>query len=504
MNMFLCGKAVAGLCWAMIVMPSCVLSFVPTSQVSSSLTTSKSPFSREQPALDVGREQLKNLEWKKPSDGQVDHWLRSYGEVSRIYRRDVFGPADWVRSRRPTRIFENLRTTFSSGLIRQISLEVSVLGALSTFVVVYNNYVGCKYSFLPNLLSLPLVPFNLAAASLGLMLSFRTNVSYQRWNEARTNWGKIINDSRSLARMGCIWGRSYKNADPKLLKRFGEAICSFSRTVMNRTLPSQEDEKSFMLYCYQHLAKTNPKYGDLLANANHRPTAALAEISSIMVEMQLHPLHQVEVEARISELCNSMGACERILTSPVPTFYPRHTTRFLAIWLAFLPTALFEVLKGWNHFVMVPVMIALSGFLLGIEELSNQMEEPFSLLPQEKMCEGSIRGPVMEQVKRSMEWMQASFYGYNKDSEVSLTPDEAQNERRSHLPKVSVVSGDASVDTVMMKKSESASDALSVEVNPPAAVTSAEVKHCGEDNGQLPPSCMKVLAVKYQTGAFEI
>ena len=40
------------------------------------------------------------------------------------------------------------------------------------------------------------------------------------------------------------------------------------------------------------------------------------------------------------------------------------------------------------------------GFLLGIEELSNQMEEPFSILPQEKMCNVSIRTPVMEQVLR--------------------------------------------------------------------------------------------------------
>lgn len=497
-------KAIAGLCLAILVLPSSVLSFVPTSKLSSSLATSKAPFSREQLALDVGREQLKNLEWKKPSDGQVDHWLRSYGEVSRIYRRDVFSPADWVRSRRPTRIFENLRTTFSSGLIRQISLEVSVLGALSTFVVVYNNYIGCKYSFLPNLFSLPLVPFNLAAASLGLMLSFRTNVSYQRWNEARTNWGKIINDSRSLARMGCIWGRSYKNADPKLLQRFGEAICSFSRSVMNRTLPSQEDEKSFMLYCYQHLAKTNPKYGDLLANANHRPTAALAEISSIMVEMQLHPLHQVEVEARISELCNSMGACERILTSPVPTFYPRHTTRFLAIWLAFLPTALFDVLKGWNHFIMVPVMIALSGFLLGIEELSNQMEEPFSLLPQEKMCEGSIRGPVMEQVKRSMEWMQSSFYGYNSDDKVSMTTEGSIGEPIRNVPKVSVVNGDDTVETVMIKRSESISEGTMLgEVYPTVDVMSVMADDADQLGSSSSP-CMSVLPMQCENSSFDI
>ena len=55
----------------------------------------------------------------------------------------------------------------------------------------------------------------------------------------------------------------------------------------------------------------------------------------------------------------------------------------------------------------------LSLFLFGIEELATQMEEPFSILPMEKMCEGSIRIPVMEQVRRSIMGIQANFYGYD-------------------------------------------------------------------------------------------
>ena len=49
--------------------------------------------------------------------------------------------------------------------------------------------------------------------------------------------------------------------------------------------------------------------------------------------------------------------------------------------------------------------------MLGIEELATQMEEPFSILPMEKMCEGSIRTAVMEQIQRSKEGIQAPYYG---------------------------------------------------------------------------------------------
>ena len=375
------------------------------------------------------RQRLKDLEWKSPTDEEVTEWLKKYGEVSRFYRRDVFTPGDWVRSRRPTRYWANIRSTVKSGLIRQIASEVLIVAGVSAFVVLYNNVLvkgwwmwgGRKVAGLAPYLpaaELPLAPFNLAAASLGLLLTFRTNVSYQRWNEARTAWGKVINDSRSLARMGCIWGRSYNKYKTNniMLQKLGDAICSFSRTLMNRTLPKQEDEENFKSYIFKNLSPNNPRYAQTLLHAKHRPTAALAEITSLLVQMDLHPLHQVEIEKMATELCSSMGACERILSSPVPRFYPRHTARFLAVWLLSLPMALYDCLPTLNHFGLIPVMMVLSGFMLGIEELSNQMEEPFSILPMEKMCEGSIRVPVMEQVTRSQEWNQAEYVGYPPSS----------------------------------------------------------------------------------------
>ena len=135
----------------------------------------------------------KNLEWKSPSDEQVSHWLSQYGEVSRYYRQDVFDASDWVRARRPNRFVGNIFSTWKSGLIRQISMYVSVLACCSAFVAVYNNMYFGKglpmglQRWLPAL-KIPVLPFNLAAASLGLLLTFRTNVCYQRWNEARSAW----------------------------------------------------------------------------------------------------------------------------------------------------------------------------------------------------------------------------------------------------------------------------------------------------------------------------
>lgn len=366
---------------------------------------------------------LKSLEQFTPDDKQTREYLDNYGEKSRQYFFFFYCASYLIYTRRPDRIVANLLNTGKSGLVRQLSFELTFLFFSSSFIVAWNGFLvngwtdfdgyshPAMFDFLPAL-TLPLQPFSLSISALALLLTFRTNTSYGRWNEARTAWGKIINDSRSIARMGCTWGKSYKNVDGDMVQRLGEAICAFSRSVMNRTLPSQEDEQNFREYTYSRL--TDDKYAEVLRNAKHRPTAALAEITNILVDMELNPLHQVEVEKTTTGLCDALGACERIFTSPVPTFYPRHTARFLALWLLALPTGLYDAFgSSWNHVGVIPVTLIVSGFLLGIEELSTQMEEPFSILPMEKMCEGSIRTSVMEQVERSKEGIQAEYKGYD-------------------------------------------------------------------------------------------
>eukprot|EP00980_Cylindrotheca_fusiformis_P018235 scaffold5918_cov130-Cylindrotheca_fusiformis.AAC.6 len=307
---------------------------------------------------------LQSLEQKTPDYDTTAKLLESYGEKARIYRRNVYSAADWIKVRRSTRFIDTLWSTPKSALINQISTEVLVMTTSALFVVLFNDLLVSGYTdfsgvhqdgiapFLPAL-KLPLAPFTLSSGALGLLLTFRTNVSYSRWNEARTAWGKVINDSRSIARMGCIWSKSYKNIDDAAVQRLGEAICSFSRSLMNRTLPPQEDEENFKQYTYDRI--TDQNYAEVLRNAKHRPTAALAELTSALVDFKLNPLHQVEVEKVVTGLCDALGASERIFTSPVPTFYTRHTARFLAFWLLALPMGLYEPLTGVNHLTVVPV-----------------------------------------------------------------------------------------------------------------------------------------------------
>ena len=87
-------------------------------------------------------------------------------------------------------------------------------------------------------------------------------------------------------------------------------------------------------------------------------------------------------------MTDNLGSSERLLSSPVPLFYSRHTARFLSFWLLLLPLGLYDPFKSsWNHIAMIPATAAISVFLFGIEELATQMEEPFTILPMQAFCD---------------------------------------------------------------------------------------------------------------------
>jgi predicted membrane chloride channel (bestrophin family) len=63
----------------------------------------------------------------------------------------------------------------------------------------------------------------------------------------------------------------------------------------------------------------------------------------------------------------AIGACERLVQTPVPLTYARHTSRFLSIWCLTLPLAL----VGDFGFYTVPVMAVVTWALFGIQEIGK-------------------------------------------------------------------------------------------------------------------------------------
>jgi len=197
-----------------------------------------------------------------------------------------------------------------------------------------------------------------------------------------------INHTRDLVRLGNSYydqtgvSPQQRQEDLKML-----ALCTwaFVRAMKRHLSPEDEDEEDFKKELYEKLPE---QQAEAIINAAHRPNRALQDLSCAIENLPMHFLRKNEVHKAATIFEDNLGSSERLLTSPVPLFYSRHTARFLSFWLLLLPLALYEPFGfSWNHIAMIPATAAISVFLFGIEELATQLEEPFTILPMQAFCD---------------------------------------------------------------------------------------------------------------------
>ena len=126
---------------------------------------------------------------------------------------------------------------------------------------------------------------------------------------------------------------------------------------------------------------------EAVLSSSHRPVAVLMTLTRHLKrahEAGELPTHiHTECERTLHELNKTLGGCERLLTTPLPLSYTRHTSRTLALWLLFLPLALW----GSMGVSCVPATFFVTYLLLGIDEIGIQIEEPFCTLPLTAQCD---------------------------------------------------------------------------------------------------------------------
>ena len=231
-------------------------------------------------------------------------------------------------------------------------------------------------------------PILFFSPSLANVSVFRTNTSYQRWDEARKNWGMNINHTRDLVRMANTYYDS-NGVPPEERQRDLDhvALCTwaFVRAMKRHLSPTEEDENAFQVELYEKLPR---QQAQKIIEAAHRPNRALQDLSFAVDNLPMHFIRKNEIHKAITIFEDNLGSSERLLTSPVPLFYSRHTARYVSVWLLLLPFALYDPFKTtWNHIGMIPTTAVLSVFLFGIEELATQLEEPFTILPMQAFCD---------------------------------------------------------------------------------------------------------------------
>uniref|UniRef100_A0A7S1NT81 Bestrophin homolog n=1 Tax=Eutreptiella gymnastica TaxID=73025 RepID=A0A7S1NT81_9EUGL len=308
-----------------------------------------------------------------PNDNSLDAQAERYRASPT--RRTVFFYNDWRRARSTNRLWRAMRTIPESQVFGQIVSECSVIVLISIAACLLQlhglNWLAVNLSF-----------FSMGLPCLSLLIVFRTNSSYARWDDARRILGASLNRSRDAARQAVGWFP--KTPQGQILKermmRYVQAWPYSLKCHLRGGPGGCEDDDNLK----ETLAGIlTPDEITLLLQSSHRPMHIMQCMTEIGREGNLPIPAQINLDQNIAAFSDVVGGCERILRTPIPLSYKRMTDRFLMLWLIGLPFSLaMEVTKaGFSVWMTLPVISLTSFLLLSIEEIATQLEEPFSILP---------------------------------------------------------------------------------------------------------------------------
>ncbi|TAF09356.1 MAG: hypothetical protein EAZ77_05350 [Nostocales cyanobacterium] len=260
----------------------------------------------------------------------------------------------------------------------------------SVITAIYRRVIGCGiFGVLVSVLyhfklpvAQPILGSVIPSIVLGLLLVFRTNTAYERFWEGRKIWGSIVNTVRNLSRQ--IWvsvdeiNTNDKDKKIKALKLLvGFAVAT--KLHLRGESVNSELEELIPTSCYLNL-KT----------MNNPPLEVAFWISDYLQQQYnrncINSYQLAAMQKLLNILVDNLGACERILKTPIPLAYAIHLKQLLLLYCLLLPFQIVESLGWWTGFISALVSFT----LLGIEAIGLEIENPFGYdhndLPLDAIC----------------------------------------------------------------------------------------------------------------------
>lgn len=282
---------------------------------------------------------------------------------------------------------------------RRIGLTVALLVIFSAMVDGYAKLTAVNPS-MPEFV-LPLTPFELTAPVLGLLLVFRTNTAYERFDTGSAASWEISNRFRSVMRQLISFTCA---ADVPMVEREAaseliDALLLLHNFIMSAYLRgvAPAGETSFSQADVVRASLGTELEGTDVERLDGEltPWLGLTAISCSLVARlpSVGTNERIIIDNQLTEITSSLSICEKLLRTPIPLGYTRYSVRFLWIWLTLLPFALtntfaeFGVGTWWENKpqpVVVLAMLFIGFIFLSIEDIAVQIEEPFAILPLEE------------------------------------------------------------------------------------------------------------------------
>lgn len=252
-------------------------------------------------------------------------------------------------------------------ILKQTGKLLTVLFFLSVISYLVNHHQhSLRY------ITIPEVAVSILGAALGILLAFRTNAAYARWWEARTLWGAMVNQSRSLARQATSFSRADENADTfaHRLVYHQIAFVHATRCALRREEPWTELQPFLDSEILPALKQQRNVPAALLQHMGQQLTDAVER--RILNDWQMQ-----RIDSTLTELANVLGACERIKNTPLPRQYDYYPELLIKIYCIVLPFIIVDQVGLLTPIVTVMVSFA----FLVLNRIGKNMEDPFENAP---------------------------------------------------------------------------------------------------------------------------
>ncbi|THH37617.1 bestrophin family protein [Neolewinella litorea] len=268
----------------------------------------------------------------------------------------------------------------TSYTMRRILLAVGLLGVYSVVVI-----ATIKFLDLHRYLQVDSTVFSLLAVILSIFLGFRTTTAYDRWWEARKQWGALVNNCRNMAiYVDSMWPPSDLEIRHFMAKNIANFCLSLTEhlrkgTQLDRLVYLSEEEEGYY------------------ATKDHIPNFIALRIYQRIAEAHregtINEGDYINIKAQHQSLLDILGACERIKKTPIPFSYAVYLKVFVTAYAVLLPFGLSEQF-GWGT---IPLTMLIAFALIGVELMGEEIEDPFGL-----DCNDLPTGDIAHTIKRNV------------------------------------------------------------------------------------------------------
>ncbi len=230
------------------------------------------------------------------------------------------------------------------------------------YMVLHWQWVGSRH-----------IPLGLYGGAVGVIVGFRNNSSYARWWEARTLWGQIVNNSRSVARQAVSAVQLTRSEDETAVQAWKKRIvyCLIAYVhALRQHLRGLEPWKELTPFLSAEEIST-------LRHERNVPFALQKKIGDLIQQAKnsgwIDKIAWQSIDGNLDDLTDAQGGTERIKNTPMPKQYDYFPMLFVQIYCLLLPIGLVENL-GW----FTPLGSTLVGFMfLALDKIGRDLEDPF-------------------------------------------------------------------------------------------------------------------------------